>query len=105
MTAYCHKDNDTEGKQEWKNIREGDARRYSLQRTRTHELHQLANDPGGPCGLEELRQFQAVLAPTYQLLVMCRWRPFSLIYKGPACPLQIRLIKAIMMAAPPSRNS
>ena len=76
------------------NTREGDARRYTLQRTRAHELHQLANVPEGPCGLKELRQFQAVLAPTYQLLVMSRQRPFSLIYKGPACPRQIRLIKA-----------
>ena len=94
MKAYCHKDDNVAGRREWKDIREGDNRRYTPQRTRASELHRLANVPEGPCGLEELRQFQEYLAPTYQLIVMCRRRRFALIYKGPTCPHQIRLIKS-----------
>ena len=47
-----------------------------------------------PCGLEELRQFQQALGPQYQLLVMTRMKPFFLIFKRPAAPHQILLLKS-----------
>lgn len=94
MRAYCHKDDNTDGRREWENIRKGDGGGYTVQRTRASELHRLANVPEGPCGLDELRRFQDFLAPAYQLVVMCRQRPFALIYKGPTAAHQIRMIKA-----------
>ena len=48
----------------------------------------------GHCGLEELRQFQQAFGPQYQLLVMTRMKPFFFIFRGPAAPHQIRLLKS-----------
>ena len=50
--------------------------------------------PEGPCGVKELQQFQQALGSQYQLLVMCRSKPFFLIFKGPVAPHQIRLLKS-----------
>ena len=58
------------------------------------ELHQLADVPEGPCGLEQLHAFQRVLSPQYQLKVMCRSKPFFMIFRGPDAPHQILLIKS-----------
>ena len=58
------------------------------------QLNATAGVPEGPCGVEELKQFQRALGWNYQLLVMCRSRPFFVIFKGPDAPNQIRLIKS-----------
>jgi len=58
------------------------------------ELHQQAGVPEGACGIEELKKFQSVLGPRYQLLVMSFCKPFMLIFKGPAAEFQIRLVKS-----------
>ena len=57
------------------------------------ELHREAGVVESPCGLEELRQCQQAFSPQYQLLVMTRMKPFF-IFKGPAAPHQIRLLKS-----------
>ena len=49
----------------------------------------------GPCGLEELHQFQQALGSQYQLLVMTRMKQFFLIFKRLAAPPhQICLLKS-----------
>ena len=53
-----------------------------LQLTRARELHLLAGVPEGPCGIEELKQFQRVLTE-YQIKVLSYDRPHCLIFKGP----------------------
>ena len=53
-----------------------------LQLTRARELHLLAGVPEGPCGIEELKQFQMVLTD-YQIKVLSYDRPHCLIFKGP----------------------
>ena len=50
--------------------------------------------PEGPCGLAELDKFQQYLAPTYQLKVMSRQKPFFIIYNGPEAPNIICLLKS-----------
>ena len=65
-----------------------------MQQHQAQELHREAEVAYGPCGLEELRQFQQALGPQYQLLVMTRMKPFFFIFKGPAAPHQIRLLKS-----------
>ena len=65
-----------------------------MQQRQAQELHCEAGVVEGPCGLEELRQFQQALGSQYQLLVMTRMKPFFLICKGPAAPHQIRLLKS-----------
>ena len=45
-----------------------------LQRTLAYRLHHLAGVPEGPCGLDEVKKFQAYLSsqtPPYQLKVFC----------------------------------
>ena len=65
-----------------------------MQQRQAHELHQQAGVAGGPSAIEELRQFQQALGPQYQLLVVTRMKLFFLIFKGPAAPHQIRLLKS-----------
>jgi len=57
------------------------------------DLHRQAGVPEGPCSLDELKHFQAYLAPDYQLQVMCATKPFALLYQGEPAPLKINLIK------------
>ena len=90
MRAYCHKNEGMEGFRNWENIKRG----LPVQEKLAKELHQQAGVPEGPCGLEELRQFQQTLGPSYQLLAMLRMKPFDLIFKGPNAPHQIRLLKS-----------
>ena len=90
MRAYCHKNECMEGFRNWENIKRG----LPVQEKLAKELHQQAGVPEGPCGLEELRQFQQTLGSSYQLLVMLRIKPFDLIFKGPDAPHQIRLLKS-----------
>ena len=65
-----------------------------MQQRQAQELHREAGVAEGPCGLPELPQFQQALCPQYQLLVMTRMKPFFLIFKRPATPHQIRLLKS-----------
>ena len=86
MRAHCHKDQGVDELRQWHTLKKG----YPVQQRQAQELHRELGVAGGPCGLEELRQFQQALGPQYQLLVMTRLKLFFLIFKGPAAPHQIR---------------
>jgi len=74
---------------DYKNLRDG----YPVQTTRAQELHRSACVPEGPCGIPELKQFQAAL-PDYQIKVMSVDPPYMIIYKGPTPSDKIiRLLK------------
>ena len=74
---------------DYHNLKQG----YPVQERLAKELHRLANVPEGPCGLPELRQFQAAL-PGYQLKVLSIDPPHMLIYAGPVPSDKIiRLVK------------
>ena len=90
MKAHCHKHEGVDGQRNWENTKKG----LPIQKRLAQELHRQAGVPEGPCGLEELHQFQQALGSDYQLLVMARIKPFFLIYKGPSAPHQIRLLKS-----------
>ena len=90
MREHCNKDDSNDAFHNFHNMRRGRV----IQEHAALELHRLAGVDRGPCGLQELEKFQRYLHPTYQLLVMCRTKPFFLIYKGPPAPKQIKLIKS-----------
>ena len=90
MGAHCHKDQGVDELRQWDSLKKG----YPVQQRQAQALHQQAGVAEGPCGLPELRQFQQALRPQYQLLVMTRMKPFFLMFKGPAAPHQIRLLKS-----------
>ena len=90
MIAHAHKDDSNDAYQDYRNIIQG----RKIQEEKAIELHELANVHRGPCGLEELKKFQEYLKPTYQLMVMCRSKPFFLIFKGPPAPHEIKIIKS-----------
>ena len=90
MRGYCQKDQGVVGLRQWDNPKRG----LPVQQRQAQELHRQAGVAEGPCAIEELRQFQHALGPQYQLLVMTRMKPFFLIFKGPAAPYQIRLLKS-----------
>ena len=90
MREHCNKDNSNDAFHNFHNMRRGRV----IQEHAAIELHRLAGVDRGPCGLQELEKFQRYLQPTYQLLVMCRTKPFFLIFKGPPAPKQIRLLKS-----------
>ena len=57
----------------------------TLQRLLAHRLHQLAEVPKGPCGLDELKKFQSYLSslsPPFQLKVFCD-QSHKPLYTGP----------------------
>ena len=56
--------------------------RGTLQARLAHELHEQAGVPLGPCGIEEIKKFQAVL-PGYQLNVVSKEHLNIMIYSGP----------------------
>ena len=89
MRAHCHKHEGVDGVRNWDNLRRG----LPVQTRLARELHQQAGVPEGPCDLEALQKFQTFLGPRYQLLVMCRSKPFFLLFKGPPADLQIHLLK------------
>lgn len=89
MRAHCHRQEGAIENNRYLNMRTG----CPVQEKEAKDLHRLAGVPEGPCGLEELKKFQEALSPHYQLLVMCRLKPFFLIFKGPEAPHQICLIK------------
>ena len=91
MKAYCHRnDPGVMPKNTWVTLRDG----YPRQEKMAQELHQAAGVPEGPCGLQELESFQKYLAPTYQLKVMTRQKPFFIMFRGPEAPHIIRLLKS-----------
>ena len=90
MRAYCHKEDGVDALRLWDSLKKG----YPVQQRQAQELHREAGVVEGPCGIEELRQFQQALGPQYQLIVMTRLKPFLLIFKGPEAPNKIRLLKS-----------
>ena len=90
MIAHAHKDDSNDAYQDYRNIIQG----RKIQEEKAIELHELTGVARGPCGLEELEKFQRYLQPTYQLMVMCRTKPFFLIFKGPPADIEIKLIKS-----------
>ena len=90
MKAHCHRHDGVDGHRNWENTKRG----LPIQQRLARELCELAGVKPGPCGLEELQKFQEYLQPEYQLLVMCRTKPFFLIFKGPPAPKQICLLKS-----------
>ena len=90
MRAYCNKDKGMDALRQWENLKRG----YPMQQRLAQELHKQAGVAEGPCDLQELGQFQRALGCNYQLLVMNRMNPFSLIFKGPDAPHQIQLLKS-----------
>ena len=53
-----------------------------IQRTKAWDLHHKAGVPLTPCGIDEIKLFQAVL-PDYQLVVVSGDHFDAIIYKGP----------------------
>ena len=91
MRAWCHENEPSVmGQSNWDALRHGRPR----QTVQARELHQTAGVPEGPCGLEQLEAFQRVLSPHYQLKVVCRSKPFFILFRGPDAPHQINLIKS-----------
>ena len=90
MIAHAHKDDSNDAYQDYRNIIQG----RKIQQQKAVQLHELAEVHRGPCGLEELEKFQQYLQPTYQLIVMCRTKPFFVIFKGPPAPHEIKIIKS-----------
>ena len=90
MQAHCHKDQGVDELRQWENLKKG----YPVQQRLAQELHREAGVAEGPCDIQELGQFQRALGCNYQLLVMNRMDPFSLIFKGPNAPHQIQLLKS-----------
>lgn len=82
MRAHCHRQEGAIENNRYLNMRTG----CPVQEKEAKDLHRLAGVPEGLCGLEELKKFQEALSPHYQLLVMCRLKPFFLIFKGPGPP-------------------
>ena len=55
----------------------------SLQSRKALALHRKADVPLNPCGLAEVRMFQSVLAPKYQIYVVSKDHLNGIIYEGP----------------------
>ena len=90
MRAHCHRNDPGHmPRNNWDTLQRGRPRQTVMAR----DLHRLAGVPEGPCGIPELEEFQRYLAPTYQLKVISRQKPFFIIYRGPEAPHIIRLLK------------
>ena len=90
MKAHCHKEEGVDALRLWDSLKKG----YPVQQRLAQELHREAGVVEGPCGIEELRQFQRALGPEYQIMAMIRKNPFYLFFKGPEAPNKIRLLKS-----------
>ena len=90
MIAHCRREECNDALFHWRYMKEGKA----VQEQKARELCQLAGVKPGPCGIQELQKFQEYLQPNYQLIVMCRTKPFFLIFKGPPAPHEIKIIKS-----------
>lgn len=71
---------------QWDSIRRG----YELQQIMTIDLHKKAKVPLTRCGMEEVKQFQAIL-PTYQIHVLSKDHFNAVIYEGPEGGIPIYL--------------
>ena len=90
MIAHCRREESNDASFHWRYMKEGKA----VQEHAARELCQQAGVNPGPCGWHELHKFQEYLKPTYQLIAMCRTKPFFPIYKGPPASKQICLLKS-----------
>ena len=90
MKAHCHKEEGVDALRLWDSLKKG----YPVQQRLAQELHRKAGVVEGPCGLEELRQFQRALGPEYQIMAMIRKNPFYLFFNGPEAPNKICLLKS-----------
>ena len=70
--ARCHREESTDAYRRYENIRN----HRPIQGVEARELHRLAGVPEGPCGYEELQQFQTALGNSYQLHVISHNHPF-----------------------------
>ena len=74
---------------DYKNLNQG----RPIQGRRARELHRLAGVPEGPCGIPELKKFQAAL-PHHRIKVISLAPPYQVIFDGaPFGTKIIRLIK------------
>lgn len=88
MKAWADRNQgDLEAYQDYKNMKRG----RPIQKRRAQELHRLSGVPEGPCGLEEIAKFQAIL-PEYQIKVMTVDPPYGIIYKGPVVSNKLILL-------------
>ncbi|PFX16658.1 hypothetical protein AWC38_SpisGene19052 [Stylophora pistillata] len=87
--AHLHKDDDKEGYNYYKNLRQNP---LTLTRCAKY-LHRKAGVPEGPCGREELKKFQEYLASDYRLKVMSFNYPYRISFEGTVpAPTTIRLL-------------
>ena len=70
----------------WNNIRLGRVVQGDL----AAQLHEKASVPIGPCGIPEIKKFQAVL-PGYQIVLLSKDHFNAIIYKGPEASKKIYL--------------
>ena len=85
--ARHEKDESEEALKDYKEIRQG----RSLQERRALRLHQKAGVALGPCGLQEISQFQKVL-PEYQIVVVSGNHGNAIIFKGEEREKQLILL-------------
>ena len=78
MRAHCHRQEGVDGHRNWENTKRG----LPIQQRLARELHEQAGVPEGPCGIQQLKQFQEALGPEYQLVVMTRIKPFFFNIQG-----------------------
>ena len=57
-----------------------------------HQTHEDAGASLGACGHEELKNFQDLLAPDYQLKVVATSYLYMMVFVGPKAPHIIRLL-------------
>ena len=89
MKAYVDANYDSRDR-DYKNLKRG----RPVQGRRARELHRLAGVPEGPCGIPELKKFQAAL-PQHRIKVISLTPPYQVIFDGaPFGTKIIRLIKA-----------
>ena len=87
MRARHFKDQTGMHKAEYENLKRG----RGIQEMQARELHRQAQVPEGSCGEAELRKFQNVLSPDFQIAVFKAEYPLCITFKGPDAPLKIVL--------------
>ena len=82
VTAKAKADKDPQ----WNSIRVGDQSGCHLQRNRAFELMKAAEvSPDQPCGIPEIRKFQSVLGPEYQIKVSTLHVKHRVLHKFKCC--------------------
>ena len=87
MKALADAHGDTQNR-DYKNLKQG----YPVQGKEARKLHRDSGVPEGPCGIQELQQFQQHLSD-YRLVVLSVDHMYQLIVKGSPADKQIVLIK------------